>query len=158
MRFLLCCLVTVFVGSGCGEPDKLSLRDSSVRSPSGDIAVAGRVGVLRLLPGDCFLVGADEIEEVAAVPCDEDHQAEVFAVFDLAATEWPGAAAVAQVTKSGCLDRFRNATGHVFDPVHMAITGYAPSERSWKEDRRVLCVVTAHDVSLVRGQVTRQSG
>ena len=158
MRFLLCCLVTVFVGSGCGEPDKLSLRDSSVRSPSGDIAVAGRVGVLRLLPGDCFLLGADEIEEVDAVPCDEDHQAEVFAVFDLADTEWPGAAAVAQVTKSGCLDRFRNATGHVFDPVHMAITGYAPSERSWKEDRRVLCVVTAHDVSLVRGQVTRQSG
>lgn len=155
---MLCCLVTVFVGSGCGEPDKLSLRDSSVRSPSGDIAVAGRVGVLRLLPGDCFLVGADEIEEVDAVPCDEDHQAEVFAVFDLADTEWPGAAAVAQVTKSGCLDRFRNATGHVFDPVHMAITGYAPSERSWKEDRRVLCVVTAHDVSLVRGQVTRQSG
>jgi hypothetical protein len=46
----------------------------------------------------------------------------------------------------------------VFDPVHMAITGYAPSERSWKEDRRVLCVVTAHDVALVRGQVTQQSG
>ena len=158
MRFLACCLFIVCVGFGCSEPNKLSLLDSSVRSPSGDITVAGSVGVLRLVPGDCFLVGADEIETVDAVPCAEDHQAEVFAIFDLADTEWPGAAAVAQVAKSGCLDRFRNATGHVFDPVHMAITGYAPSERSWKEARRLLCVVPAHDVALVRGQVSQQSG
>jgi hypothetical protein len=40
----------------------------------------------------------------------------------------------------------------------MAITGYAPSERSWKEDRKVLCVVTAHNLALVRGQVTHRSG
>ena len=113
VRFLACCLFIVCVGFGCSEPNKLSLLDSSVRSPSGDITVAGSVGVLRLVPGDCFLVGADEIETVDAVPCAEDHQAEVFAIFDLADTEWPGAAAVAQVAKSGCLDRFRNATGHV---------------------------------------------
>jgi len=158
VRFLACCWFIVFVGFGCSEPAKLSLLDSSVRSPSGDITAAGSVGVLRLVPGDCFLVGPDEIEAVDAVPCDEDHQAEVFAIFDLADTDWPGAAAVAQVAKTGCLDRFRNATGHVFDPVHMAITGYAPSERSWKEDRKVLCVVTAHNLALVRGQVTHRSG
>jgi len=157
VRFLACCLFIVFVGSSCTEPNKLSLLDGSVRSASGDITVSGRVGVLRLLPGDCFLAGADEIEAVDAVPCSDDHQAEVFAIFDLADTEWPGTAAVAQVTKNGCLDRFRGATGHVFDPVLMAITGFAPSEHSWKDDRRVLCVVAAHDLAPVNGRVTRRS-
>ena len=157
MRFATCCLIILCIGFGCSEPDKLSLLDGSIRSPSGQITTGGSVGVLRLSPGDCFLLGADEIEGVDAVPCADDHQAEVFAIFDLAATEWPGAASIAQIAKSGCLDRFRNATGHVFDPVHMAITGYAPSERSWKDDRRVLCVLTAHNSGLVRGQVTRRS-
>jgi hypothetical protein len=39
----------------------------------------------------------------------------------------------------------------------MAITGFAPSERSWKDDRRVLCVVAAHDLAPVNGRVTRRS-
>ncbi|MEC9474220.1 MAG: septum formation family protein [Actinomycetota bacterium] len=155
MKFLFCLLFLLLVGTGCDTSEELSLVDDSVRGPSGDIEVGGRVGVLRLTPGDCFLLGPDEIEAVDAVPCEHGHVAEVFAVFDLAESDWPGAAAVAQIAKSGCLDRFRNATGHKFDPVHMAITGYAPNEHSWSDDRRVLCVVTAHDLSFVKGRVTR---
>tara|TARA_Y100001970_G_scaffold190687_1_gene231927 strand:- start:8568 stop:9035 length:468 start_codon:yes stop_codon:yes gene_type:complete len=148
-------LIALLLGTGCGENTDPSLIDDSVRNESGDIEAAGQVGVLRLLPGDCFQLGDDEIEFVDAVPCEDEHIAEVFAVFDLADSDWPGAAAVSQIAKSGCLDRFRTATGHNFDPVHMAITGYAPSERSWIDDKRVLCVVTAHDFSLVKGRVTR---
>jgi hypothetical protein len=39
--------------------------------------------------------------------------------------------------------------------VHVAITGYAPSEQSWDDDRKVLCVVTNHDLGSVRGRVTK---
>ena len=105
--------------------------------------------------GDGCILGADESETVDAVPCEVDHNAEVFAIFELANTEWPGGRAVARVAESGCIDRFRGATGHVFDPVHVAITGYAPSERSWDDARKVLCVVTAHDLGFVRGRVTK---
>ncbi len=155
MRLFSFLLIALLLGTGCGENTDPSLIDDSVRNESGDIEAAGQVGVLRLLPGDCFQLGDDEIEFVDAVPCEDEHIAEVFAVFDLADSDWPGAAAVSQIAKSGCLDRFRTATGHNFDPVHMAITGYAPSERSWIDDKRVLCVVTAHDFSLVKGRVTR---
>ena len=155
MRFLSFLSVALLLGTGCGGNTELSLVDDSVRDESGVIETAGQVGVLRLLPGDCFQIENDEIEFVDAVPCEEEHMAEVFAVFDLADSDWPGTSAVSQIAKSGCLDRFRTATGHNFDPVHMAITGYAPSERSWADDKRVLCVVTAHDLSLVRGRVTR---
>ena len=154
MRLTTCCFVILCVAFGCGKSDKVSLLDGSVRTPAGEITTGGSVGVLRLLPGDCFLGLIDEIEVVDAVPCAEDHQAEVFAIFNLAGTKWPGTSSVAQTAKSGCLERFRNATGLVFDPTHMIITGYAPSERSWKDDRSVLCAVTPHDSALVRGRLT----
>ena len=158
MKFATCCLILLCIGVGCNGSGKLSLSDGSIRDASGQITIGGSVGVLRLSPGDCFLLGSDEIEAVDAVPCAESHQAEVFAVFDLADTEWPGSASIEQIAKSGCLDRFQNATGHLFDPVRMTITGYAPSEQSWKDDRRVLCVVAAPDFGLVRGQATLRSG
>ena len=157
MRFITCCFIILCIGFGCSESDKLSLLDGSTRDASGEITTGGRVGVLRLLPGDCFFIAADEIEAVDAVPCTEEHQAEVFSIFDLVETKWPGASSVAQIAKSGCLDRFQSATGRSFDPVLMTITGYAPSEESWVDDRRVLCVVAAHDFGLVRGQVTLRS-
>ena len=155
MRFFSFLSIALLLGTGCGGSSEPSLADGSIRNEYGNIETAGQVGVLRLVPGYCFQLGDDEIEFVDAVPCEDEHIAEVFAVFDLADSDWPGAAAVSQIAKSGCLDRFRTATGHNFDPVHMAITGYAPSERSWVDDKRVLCVVTAHDLSLVRGRVTR---
>ena len=111
--------------------------------------------MLQLKPGDCFILGIDEIETVDAVPCGDVHNAEVFSILELAPTDWPGSQAIAQVTEKGCVDRFRSATGHPFDPVHVAITGYGPSERSWGDDRKVLCVVTTHDLGSVRGRVTR---
>jgi len=157
VRFIACCFIVLCVGFGCSESDKLSLLDGSTRDASGEIVTSGRVGVLRLLPGDCFLIAADEIEAVDAVPCAEKHQAEVFSIFDLADTKWPGASLVAQIAKSSCLDRFQSATGRPFDPALMTITGYAPSEESWVDDRRVLCVVTAHNLGLVRGKITLRS-
>ena len=157
MRFIACCFIVLCVGFGCSESDKLSLLDGSTRDASGEIVTSGRVGVLRLLPGDCFLIAADEIEAVDAVPCAEKHQAEVFSIFNLADTKWPGASLVAQIAKSSCLDRFQSATGRPFDPALMTITGYAPSEESWVDDRRVLCVVTAHNLGLVRGKITLRS-
>ena len=148
-------LLIMLTVTGCAGSVPVSLDDDSVRDSSGHITIGGDVGVLRLLAGDCFILGADEIEIVDAVPCEVDHDAEVFAIFELANTEWPGGRAVARVAESGCVDRFRGATGHVFDPVHVAITGYAPSERSWDDDRKVLCVVAAHDLGFVRGRVTK---
>ncbi len=155
MKFAVTALCALLGAAGCASAVGVSLDDQSVRDSSGRITVGGEVGVLRLIPGDCFVLGTDEIETVDAVPCEDDHNAEVFAILELADTDWPGNKSVAQVAETGCIDRFRIATGHVFDPVHVAITGYAPSEQSWRDDRKVLCVVTAHDLGSVRGRATK---
>ena len=155
MKFVIATLCAVLVVAGCATTSPDSFDDHSVRDLSGRITAGGEVGVLRLIPGDCFILAGNEIETVDAVPCEEDHNAEVFAVLDLVDTEWPGTQVVAQVAENGCVDRFRAATGHVFDPVHVAITAYAPSEQSWDDDRKVLCVVTTHDLGSVRGRVTK---
>ena len=155
MKFTAAALCVLLGVAGCATDQSASLDDQSVRDSSGRITIGGEVGVLRLMPGDCFILGTDEIEVVDAVPCEDAHNAEVFSILELASTHWPGSRAVAQVAEKGCVDRFRSATGHAFDPVHVAITGYAPSEQSWDDDRKVLCVVTNHDLGSVRGRVTR---
>ena len=155
MKFEVVALCALLGITGCTTDRSASFGDQSVRDSSGHITSGGKVGVLRLMPGDCFILGADEIEVVDGVPCEDGHNAEVFSIFEMASTDWPGSRAVAQVAEKGCVDRFRGATGHAFDPVHVAITGYAPSERSWGDDRKVLCVVTTHDLGSVRGRVTK---
>ena len=155
MKFAVTALCALLGVAGCASTESASLSDQSVRDSSGRITIGGEVGVLQLKPGDCFILGIDEIETVDAVPCGDVHNAEVFSILELAPTDWPGSQAIAQVAEKGCVDRFRSATGHPFDPVHVAITGYAPSERSWGDDRKVLCVVTTHDLGSVRGRVTK---
>ena len=53
--------------TGCAGSVPVSLDDDSVRDSSGHITIGGDVGVLRLLAGDCFILGADEIETVEDV-------------------------------------------------------------------------------------------
>ena len=93
MRFFSFLSIALLLGTGCGGSSEPSLADGSIRNEFGDIETAGQVGALRLVPGDCIQLGDDEIEFVDAVPCEDEHIAEVFGVFDLADSDWPGAAA-----------------------------------------------------------------
>ena len=141
--------------SACADGVATSFIEEAKRDESGLITEPGQVGVLRLEPGDCFFFDGDDIESVAAVPCADQHEAEVFSIFDLGDGDWPGANAVEQVAINSCLARFRPATGIDFDPTQLGVTGLAPSESSWSDDRTVICVLTAQNSGLLSGRLSR---
>ena len=143
--------------AACGSTTRPALEDNSTRDDFGRITRAGQVGVLRLQPGDCFLAGADQIETVNAVPCTSDHDSEVVAVFDLEDTAFPGATAVQEMARQGCLERFTSATGFPYDAEIAELTAYAPTAGSWADDRSVICVALTPDGRLVRGGLTNAS-
>ena len=148
-------LVGLILLTSCSDSSRPALEDESTRDDFGRIVEPGRGGVLRLRPGDCFVAGADEIESVAAVPCADEHDSEVLAVFDLPDTAWPGANAVQAAAREGCLGRFEAATGFAYITSVAELTAYAPTHTSWADDRSVICVALSPDGGLIRGGLTR---
>ena len=154
MAFLVGLVACAAALAGCASADRPALDDDSTRDEFGRIVEPGDVGGLRLRVGDCFISGEDEVEYVVAVPCATDHNSEVIAVFDLADTAWPGATAVEQAARSGCLERFDTATGFSYDLDLVVMTALAPTATSWTDDRSVICVAEPPDGSMVRGALT----
>jgi hypothetical protein len=113
------------------------------RNASGQITSGGRVAVTDLKVGDCV----NDIEEnkrvltLPAVPCAEPHDAEVFAVFDLSGSTFPGESEVVSQVESSCVDRLEEyAPAAVNDP-SIDLYYFAPDETSWRRgDREVVCV------------------
>ena len=141
----------------CGAGARPALSDASTRDDFGRVVQAGQVGVLRLQPGDCFAASGDQIESVIAVPCANDHDAEVVAVFSMVDSAWPGATEVEAVARDGCLERFESATGFPYDASIAKLTAYAPTHISWSDDRSVICVALSADGSMVRGGLRNSS-
>lgn len=83
----------------------------ATRSPTGEITHGGQLSVSSLSVGDCFSYtpGAELFRSVPAVPCNQAHDAQVFAKFNLSGYDaysgpipYPGAAAVARLGADGC--------------------------------------------------------
>jgi hypothetical protein len=113
---------------------------------SGSAATAppdgGQTRVTRLAPGDCLsdVTGASAVTRVPPVPCDQPHQGEVFAVFTVAATQFPGADDLDQQSEEGCQKRFRD---YVAGSANLKMDLYYahPTQASWDAgDRTVVCI------------------
>jgi hypothetical protein len=127
------------------------------RNGSGQVQTSGDLSVYELRTGDCFnggqrvaeAVGRERtVKQVTAVPCDQAHENEVFAVFDHPASAdaaFPGEEAVNKVAQDGCLERFPGYVGRPYDGSDLEVAVIAPGEKSWKEehDRVIACIVYA---------------
>ncbi|HEY3240445.1 MAG TPA: septum formation family protein [Acidimicrobiia bacterium] len=125
------------------------------RDDAGQVRAAGDLSVYELRTGDCFNGGervAEEtgkertVEKVTAIPCDQAHDNEVFAVFKHQASPdapFPGEEAVNKVAQDGCLERFEPYVGRPYDGSDLQVAVIAPGEKSWKEedDRAIACIV-----------------
>lgn len=123
------------------------------------VVVAGcsEGNVFSLDPGTCFDdvsqitdEGGGEVEDVPIVDCDEPHDNEVFATFDLEGEDFPGDDAVATRAEQGCLDRFEAYVGRDYASSRFVATHLVPTEQSWevRDDREVVCFL--YDVDLAR--------
>jgi hypothetical protein len=109
----------------------------------------------RLEPGDCF----DEptalvFNEVDPVSCDEPHDYEVFALIevtpatssgivpDLGLDVYPGDQAVYEGGALGCLDRFEDYVGSIWEESQIWLNVFTPTQEGWEDgDRTGICVL-----------------
>lgn len=110
-------------------------------------AEAEEVSVFDLEVGTCWDDPADlgEVEEVAAIDCDELHDNEVIALVDLpedSDAEYPGEDELQERAAELCLDEFEDYVGVPYDDSPLLIFPLTPSEDTWKiGDREVVCSV-----------------
>ena len=135
--------VLVVLALGACSDDKAERKD-------GDITAAGPISVFDLRPGDCLnpsdeVVG--EIENIDAVPCDEPHTQEVYAVPEYPDKDggaYPGEGEIQKYADASCLEAFEEYTGIDYLNSDLYFTYLHPSVDSWNDDdRQIICVVTA---------------
>ena len=115
--------------------------------------------VFSLKEGDCFngaLANTEhsiEVRNVDLVSCDEPHESEVYAVFELPDSSWKGEDYVFEQADIGCRTRFEAFVGIEYDLSTWYFDLIAPLERSWKEmdDRQVICSVREESAMKVSG-------
>lgn len=140
--------------AGCG----LLPSADPVRDDEGAIVEAeANADVFSITVGDCTNDGdleATEVSSVEAVPCDEPHDNEVYAAFDIEGDEFPGADEVETVANERCLDEFEPFVGASYDESRFAYWPMTPTESSWGQgDREVLCLVYDVDLQKITGSV-----
>lgn len=108
-------------------------------------------GVLDLSPGTCFDVSSDEtaIRQVPTVSCTEEHDAEVFHVFDITEDMAYDADAIFSLANERCVEAFEGYVGVDFydeQVFHLDIYTMYPLEAGWNEgNRAVVCSVVSVD-------------
>ena len=86
---------------------------------------------------------AVEITGVAGTPCTDPHDNEVYAVFDLNLSSFPGQEQVAYLALEACLERFQAFVGREYEASVLDISSIYPTSESFTErdDREVVCSV-----------------
>lgn len=131
-------------GSGGGET---VARDAETQ----EITEAGTADVFKLKVGDCFDDGdltGQEVSDVAAVPCAQPHDNEVYYEFTMSGEEWPGEEAIGAAVDEQCAPQFDTFVGLSFEESVLKWFPLTPTEGSWTQlnDRVVQCVVYENGV------------
>ena len=102
--------------------------------------------VFSLSVGDCFngvtaTYEHSEVGDVDVVSCSELHMYEVYHLFELTGSSWPGESSVIGRADSGCVTEFAPFVGIEYDYSEWYIQYSHPLEDSWKkvDDRKVTC-------------------
>jgi len=116
---------------------------SAGRSSTGEIDRAGDLSANDLRVGDCFDLkepDAEEVGDVAAHPCTEAHEYEVFHVGLLAEGPYPGQDALTKFVIDNCEPTFGAYIGTAYVDSQLDFSWLYPSDDSWEEgDRSVQC-------------------
>jgi len=143
-RYLFAALLDGSLGlSAC------SSGTEATRDEAGAVASEGSVDAFSVQLGDCLNEpipageALQEVEDVAATPCGQPHDGEVYAVFDLPDGDFPGDDAVGKAGEERCVTDFEAFIGMPYDDSALEFFTYQPTEASWEtqDDREIVCVV-----------------
>lgn len=110
-------------------------------------AASGAGGTFSVATGECFDTPTGTLEgytaDVDVVPCDGEHDAEVFAGFSLPDGPYPGDDAVSEAADDRCYAR---SESYVMDPwafpADVDVYYFTPTRQSWRYgDREITCML-----------------
>lgn len=138
--------------------------DDASRDDTGEIVGGGDLGVMTMKVGDCFN-DPDELAEVvydvAAVPCSEPHDNEVFSVNSVGTSfgdDYPGPSALDQFSYESCVGSFPSYVGVDYAVSSLGVFAFTPTEESWSDgDREFVCALYSLDLVKLNGSA-RNSG
>lgn len=145
------CWLLLVIGAGVW-----SVATTAERSADGTVVESGDESAFSLEVGDCLRDAAEgvELSEVPLVPCDQPHDGEVYASFELPDGEYPGDDAVFTAAEEGCVARFADFVGVAYEDSVQELIYLHPTRRSWAlaDDREVVCLIVGDDaVGSARG-------
>jgi hypothetical protein len=127
--------------AGCGQ-------GGPPRSDDGGVATPGTVDAFAAEVGDCFMDDfagevMTQVTDIDAVPCDQPHRNEVYALFDLPDGDFPGEEELVRQVQEGCVERFADFAGIAQDKTRLDLAYLFPTQMTWDSqgDREVVCAV-----------------
>jgi hypothetical protein len=109
----------------------------------------GGVDYAELKAGDCFKQPSGRFSNVETVPCDQEHDLEVYAVLDHPAgpaEPFPGMDNLVRYANPLCLAQFRNYAGVPFEQLNLRDVYITPRDSRWKDGgRKLVCAVGAEN-------------
>jgi Septum formation len=106
--------------------------------------------VFSLRAGQCIDSGASGISGVHVLSCGQAHDAEVFATFRVAGSRYPGAAALQQRARQGCVTRLSGYLNPQLPADSLAQSYIYPGAGAWSAgERTVVCTVRSTSGPLV---------
>lgn len=157
MRIGFVAAVTLVVSVACGGGDAAGDSTPAETTATGTVAAtsvasAATVGsgdVFKLKVGQCF-DDPDQFENVTdleMIACDEAHDNEVYALFDLPDGTFPGVSVIKELAGTGCHDSFAGYVGLDYASSVLDFSWLAPTPNSWENgDQEVVCI--AYDLDL----------
>ena len=125
------------------------------RSDSGEIAKTGDMNAVDLRVGDCFDFkdpNAEELEDVTAMPCAQEHEHELIFTGSMPAGAYPADAAFDEFVTANCDPAFKVYIGMAYEASTLEINWLAPTADAWRDgDRSIQCAVSDP-------QATRRTG
>jgi hypothetical protein len=133
-------IVLIVAGAGAAQ------LGSATRSPTtGKITHSGSLSAFSLAVGDCFNnpVGATSVTSVTAIPCNQPHNAQIYAKFNLSGSDfsYPGTPALLRLATNGCNARIGSLDKSKITN-SMTIRLLYPLADSWLDgERTVACMI-----------------
>lgn len=94
--------------------------------------------------GDCIsnFNAEEQISELTVIPCEQEHDQEVFAVFEVPDGDFPGSETFQTQVESDCVGEFETFVGMAYNESALEIQWLEPTEESWAQgDRELVCTV-----------------
>ncbi|MCI0678240.1 MAG: septum formation family protein [Actinobacteria bacterium] len=118
------------------------------------LAACAQGNVFTLEPGTCFddvdaffEEDSEGVSDVPTVDCEDPHDNEVYATFDVADGEFPGVDALVAEADERCLDVFEDYVGASYADSRFVYSYLLPTEDSWGQgDREIVCFL--YDLNL----------